>query len=696
MAWELSITSAPRGLKPGSAGFCPVSHTRGMPPNLIERLETISGYRHLEIGSGAAARNPVVHSHTILRLSGETYYVLSRICDAGRDYSGRSNRFAYHLVLKPHELVPAGPAALLQVPGLMRERWDGQVCLIPTERAIPKLMVQPRPCTSWQHVLGDAGWAGVLAQKFLADSQKTIYFICPLEVDLLKLFDEVIALLPESHRWKVTFSTFDQRLGEVATCRWRAIPEHAPEASDILKKRGLEVWDLRIKRGAAPSVPEAIAAREGRLLELPTPQKVVTPVRDVTVTQPATPPVAAPSRTSQEVHYLELAESTDTPPPLWRASSQGTTPRKKRRPRSLVIIMNVVMLLMGLIIGLGTGFVLWSGAFIPPFLPGFVGGLGKTQVEDGAEKVPHKPDSEKPVRRQEEEHMAKEARPAEKIPPKKEAPGNNGEKPHQDTPAKPTEEKPTKPDQPKLEEPAGGQAPAEGASRQEATPNDGGQNSHAATEKPRPEDADAAAGENVAVLLDKANVSEIMEITQVREETGAPGAGPLFTWQARPLFSVENWDTKGQFAILKVVDREGQSRYYVRWPGSTPFSKTENIRVGTSRGFDIPLLQGGRLELRCVRGWRKGESEGEYLFGGDGRDRVRLKMEQATTKIKVNVESLDQDDSTPLTGAIAEIGFYVTEENGPRIWVPTIRLEIDTKAMAESQPRKRSQNGGIR
>lgn len=109
MAWELSITSAPRGLKPGSAGFCPVSHTRGMPPNLIERLETISGYRHLEIGSGAAARNPVVHSHTILRLSGETYYVLSRICDAGRDYSGRSNRFAYHLVLKPHELVPLVP-----------------------------------------------------------------------------------------------------------------------------------------------------------------------------------------------------------------------------------------------------------------------------------------------------------------------------------------------------------------------------------------------------------------------------------------------------------------------------------------------------------------------------------------------------------------------------------------------------------
>ncbi len=114
MAWELSITSAPRGLNPACSGFCPVAQTRGMPPHLIERLEKISGYRHLEIGTSGESRNPVVYSHTLLRLGPETFQVLSRICDAGRDYSGRSNRFAYHLVLKPQELVPAGPAALLQ------------------------------------------------------------------------------------------------------------------------------------------------------------------------------------------------------------------------------------------------------------------------------------------------------------------------------------------------------------------------------------------------------------------------------------------------------------------------------------------------------------------------------------------------------------------------------------------------------
>ena len=47
MTQELIYTSAPRGLKPGSHGFCTVAVTQGMPPNLAERLEALSGYRHV-------------------------------------------------------------------------------------------------------------------------------------------------------------------------------------------------------------------------------------------------------------------------------------------------------------------------------------------------------------------------------------------------------------------------------------------------------------------------------------------------------------------------------------------------------------------------------------------------------------------------------------------------------------------------
>ncbi|HOP76068.1 MAG TPA: hypothetical protein PLD05_01190, partial [Thermogutta sp.] len=318
MAWELSITSAPRGLHPGRAGFCPVAHTQGMPPQLIERLEKISGYRHLEIGAGNESRNPVVYGHTVLRLGRETFHVLSRICDAGRDYSGRSNRFAYHLVLKPQELVPAGPAELLQRPELMLDKWDGQLRVIPTEKEIPKITSEPRPCELWQKVLGDAGWAGVLAQRFLQAPQETIYFVYPLQIDMLKLFQEVIALLPESLRWKVTFSTYYQGLGEVVTCRWRAIPEIASEYAAIMKQQGPQAWDLRSKRGPAPATSEADAAREGRLIELPTPTKVSVPVSEVPTPQPVTVPAPAP----REPAFLELANSVDAPPPLWVASKR--------------------------------------------------------------------------------------------------------------------------------------------------------------------------------------------------------------------------------------------------------------------------------------------------------------------------------------------------------------------------------------
>jgi len=696
MAWELSITSAPRGLKPGSAGFCPVSHTQGMPPHLIERLEAISGYRHLEIGSDAGERNPVAWSHTILRLSGETFYVLSRICDAGRDYSGRSNRFAYHLVLKPHELVPAGPAALLQVPGLMRESWDGQVCLIPTEKTIPKPTAKPRRCDSWRLVLGDAGWAGILAQKFLADSQKTVYFIYPMRVDILTLFDEVIALLPESHRWKVTFSTFDQGLGEAVTCRWRAIPEHAPEVSELVKKKGLELWDLRVKRGTASSVPEAVAAREGRLLELPAPRKVAAPVRDATVTQPATPPAVAPSRTNQETPYLELAESTDTPPPLWCASSQGTIPRKKRRPQRLVVIMSVVMLLLGLIIGLGTGFVLWSGVLMPPFLPGIVERIKTTPLEDGNQKVPRAPDSKIPAHQQGEDRTAKETESAEKTPPKNEAPGNREERPDQDTSAKPMEEKPAKSDQPKSEPPARSKGPRDDVSPKEDKSNVVSQNTNGAADGPHPQDAEMGKAEAVALPLSELPIAQVVEIVPSSEQMNLPGGVTLLSWKPDPLWRLDDWKGKKDFAILKVVDHNGQSRYYVRWPEPGPFGKTERIQTGLTREFKIPPIQGVHLELRCVRGWRKEESGNRYVFRDGEDDRIGLKMQQASGKITVSTESLDQDRDAPSVNAIAEIGFYITEETGPKIWVPMVKLEIDTKRGERSQPGKRPQDGGIR
>ena len=89
-----------RGLKPGSHGFCTVVSTQGIPASLAQRLEALSGYRHVFPPQDPNSRlNPVLFSHLIVSLSGRRCDVLSRVCDAGLDHTQRTNKFAHHVVL---------------------------------------------------------------------------------------------------------------------------------------------------------------------------------------------------------------------------------------------------------------------------------------------------------------------------------------------------------------------------------------------------------------------------------------------------------------------------------------------------------------------------------------------------------------------------------------------------------------------
>ena len=127
MSRELIYTSAPRGVKPGSQGFCTVAYTQGMPANVIQQLESLSGYRHiLSPQDSKASLNPVAYSHLVLTIAGRRCHVLSRICDAGLDYTQRTNKFAHHVVLDAAEVPAAGPAWLLAQPKFMQSKWAGR------------------------------------------------------------------------------------------------------------------------------------------------------------------------------------------------------------------------------------------------------------------------------------------------------------------------------------------------------------------------------------------------------------------------------------------------------------------------------------------------------------------------------------------------------------------------------------------
>ncbi|QDU16170.1 hypothetical protein CA11_39990 [Gimesia maris] len=336
MSQEIVYTSAPQGLKPGSRGFCTVIATQGMARNLAERLESLSGYRHAyAVHDEHAHLNPVNYSHLKFTVGGQEYSVLSRIGDAGQDYTGRTNKLAHHVALTPSERPPAGPAYQLQQPGFCIEAWDSQTRY--TEINCHRLSSDHPPltqCTSWSRWC-DAGWAGVLAESALEGRNQSQTIIYPVEAgsSTLALVSEALQLLPEKQRWEVTFSTYFTKLPAGVDCQWRFVLDGSPEAEAARRNPRVKLIDLCADLGTAPEGPLVAAARTGQR-----PQQLKTDLPSTPVPEPPVPtpsPSASPKRTT-------------SPPPL----AQHFQKAKSNGSRKLLIGTGGVLLLL-LIVGVG-------------------------------------------------------------------------------------------------------------------------------------------------------------------------------------------------------------------------------------------------------------------------------------------------------------------------------------------------------
>ncbi|HEV3167026.1 MAG TPA: hypothetical protein VGZ22_23655 [Isosphaeraceae bacterium] len=312
MTQELQYTSAPRGLKPGSQGFCTVVSTQGMSASLAQRVEDLSAYRHVFAPDDPnAKRNPVAFSHLRVGVGGKTISVLSRIGFAGLDYSQRANKFAHHVVLEPHEQPAGGPAWLLAQPGFMLAAWEGQVRVLPEGRTPPDGDCPPAVCRSWASLTGDAGWAGVLAETFLADPKRLVYLVFEPGMATLPLLVEALALLPPAKRWAVTFTTYFTSLPQGIPCTWRCVLRDSPEAQQALRLPQALIINLGDKSARAEGGALVEQARTGRL--------------------PARQTVAVAARASSSDDSTEVAR-------LARAhhSHSGAEPPTAPQPRILV------------------------------------------------------------------------------------------------------------------------------------------------------------------------------------------------------------------------------------------------------------------------------------------------------------------------------------------------------------------------
>jgi hypothetical protein len=263
---ELLYTSAARGLKPGSRGFCTVVSSQGIPAPLASALESLSSYRHVyRPGDPQSGDNPVAWSHVRLSAAGRQYSVLSRISDYQLDYSDRSNKLAHHVALETREQTDGGPAWNLAQPQFMETSWDGTPRVIPSGRRALQGSWDVAVCTAWQTLTGDAGWAGVLAESFLANPERHAYIVFSPGMDLLPLMVEAIGLLPPERRWEATFSTYYTSHPPGVVCNWRCVLADSPEAKQ--SRRSVQGLRINLCQALPPAIGGAFvdSARKGRI-----------------------------------------------------------------------------------------------------------------------------------------------------------------------------------------------------------------------------------------------------------------------------------------------------------------------------------------------------------------------------------------------------------------------------------------------
>lgn len=255
MAREIVITSVPRGVKLGRTGFQVAMQTAGLRDDLSSQLEKMAGYRHLPTG----VPNPVCYFHRITKTFAGQMSVLGRIVDAGVDFSNRSNKLAHMVVLETADVgqvAAASPAAVMAaIEGQLASTWPGP----PEERqqsfslaGIPAS--QAARCTLWQQLMGDAGWAGVLAERAVR-GQPTLVIgpdSSPASCRrMLALFQEALAIVPAAKRWSVTFDTTSLSPEGVL---WRGTYAGSPESQAA--QPGVLVVDL----SRPQAIPSNLAA----------------------------------------------------------------------------------------------------------------------------------------------------------------------------------------------------------------------------------------------------------------------------------------------------------------------------------------------------------------------------------------------------------------------------------------------------
>jgi hypothetical protein len=235
---------------------------------LMLQLEKFSYYQHLSLSGG---QERPIHCCRLTEIRGSRYHVLTRIQDAGLDFTGRTNFLAHHLVFAPEELrqFASPPVILRHWPGWIKS-WNKDPELFENEdwSSLSGLSGSTLiPATNWQQLTGDA----VNGYGLLESRAGVALRVDGVDDDrILALFSESLELLElrdqrrdfRASAWQYTFTTSMQEQDNPADFRWRCLHSDNPASNRFA---GPDVRALADVRAGRTTPEEATLAREGRL-----------------------------------------------------------------------------------------------------------------------------------------------------------------------------------------------------------------------------------------------------------------------------------------------------------------------------------------------------------------------------------------------------------------------------------------------
>jgi len=234
MAWQLVYTSSPALLDAGRTGFGTVAKHEAIRSSLQSELERISQFSRED----GLSKDRIIFYHRILNIRGERFNVISRVKDAGADYTGRTNHLAHHIVFTEAETercyrttgsTPLDFIKWANAADLWRDRWNESSRLFTAAEELNASSTPPciqLPAKEWREVTGAAGNAAILAPGGAASGGCWILYKQDQSSKILDLIGESVRL--NSTPWNVSFSTNTQPTDRIEEILWRGVTSGSP------------------------------------------------------------------------------------------------------------------------------------------------------------------------------------------------------------------------------------------------------------------------------------------------------------------------------------------------------------------------------------------------------------------------------------------------------------------------------------